>query len=205
MRSILSSIFALAAAGVVQADGWSPSPDITELDQGEWAGGFVGIAYGHFSGDVDLSQGAAPSLPLEHSTFATGFGGYSWQTGRVVYGVEVAFSAVDQPFENGAGTNRLSEMVDASARLGVASEDLMLYGLIGASQSTFEALGPSGQTEAEAAGYRLGFGAAYRLSDNFSVGAQFMHREFQDVDYDPLAAPANISSDSFSLRAAFHF
>ena len=63
----------------------APTPQFTD-----WTGGYVGLGYSMYSGDLDYSNPGGGSFDLDDSNGANIFGGYLFQSGNIVYGGELA-------------------------------------------------------------------------------------------------------------------
>ena len=87
---------------------------------------------------------------------------------------------------------------DFKGRVGIASGDLLFFGTLGLSSITLTA---EGINEEDTTGLGFGFGADYKLGNNFVLGAEYFARrtEFDDVE------ELELNLDTLSVRAAFSF
>lgn len=174
----------------------------------DWSGAYAGVSVGQWTGEY--TPVPTFGVDLEDISIVGGHIGYALQSGALVYGAEIAFSALDQDIAFATsfpGDNRITGMVDVSGRFGYAAGPVLIYGLLGASFGTFDLLTVGGQTSTDMTGLHVGLGADYRVSDRFSIGASYVQRWFEEIDYfSPFNAPIDeITSQTLSLRATYHF
>ena len=205
----LTATILAATTGTAFAEGGHvppPLPPVIVENETDWTGAYIGLGVGMWSA-LDRNTGGFET-DYEDVTAPEIFGGYLYQSGSFVFGGEVSYSIYEQNLDPAgpvAGVNRIVDMLDVSARLGVTTGDLLIYGIVGASLTTVDALTIAGQTTTDMTGYHFGIGADYRVSDQFSIGVRYVERRFEDIELSPFSAPLDYESSSISLRATFHF
>ena len=242
-----TSLLAFVVAQAHGADFASESARrVEQADFTDWSGfslglqGSAGDAFGNFGFAGEIGRRSVPSFrtgdatgrddPGRNATTVLGgvFGGYSWQTGPYVYGVEadVVGSNLNRPvsstvqgfgFENVDSTFSLIRAQtdlfgSARARLGYAFERYLVYatfGLAGA-QTHFlanfpdPALGLAGRARADRSfiGFTLGAGVQYAMTPNLALGLEYRYLDLGSTRLALGRVPGD-TGGPFSARASF--
>ncbi|MDX8352121.1 porin family protein [Cognatiyoonia sp. IB215182] len=172
----------------------------------DWTGGYVGGSLGFLAeGEATAEfEGQELSAEIEVDTILGIFGGYQVQRGDLVFGGELAISAADD-FEatNQDGETSVADftLIDLKARAGYDLGDALVYGTAGLSQINISGGDVADDQDDTAEGFNFGIGADYQVSEQITLGAEYLARRvvFEDeVDTD-------VTADTFSFRAAFRF
>ena len=145
--------------------------------------------------------------------------GYDVQFGSIVVGIVGEYGRAD--FEDGVSafsstpavytfTRRLRDTASIRARAGITLGRTLAYGTGGlaygkiergfSSSNTVNSFTPDGDDE-DSYGYRVGGGVEQRISDNFSIGVQYLYTSLEDEDFRVRAGGANVPvSNPFILR-----
>jgi outer membrane immunogenic protein len=175
---VLSADLSLAPPPVYDAAEPLPPQDVFE---GWWLGGTVGGATVNYdfppAGSVDTS-----------GVLGGVVGGWSWQNGPVVVGIEGDFlgSDISGARRFNAGLNRVSPSIDTMAdlrlRAGVTvMPQLLLFGTFGGAWATADLpiSGPGGGPgDADFFGWSVGGGAEVALSPNWSARLDYQFTDF---------------------------
>lgn len=166
-------------------------------DAQDWTGAYAGLS-------VNSNQGSLPwsdDYKLENSAVAGAFVGARWAAGNVIVGAEIAYqgSFGGDADENSGNPEDYSfnRLVDAKLSIGKPVGQVLVYGFAGVSSGNVEAAA-DGQNYS-AVGANFGLGADYRVSDKFSVGAEYTRRVMSGYDN------ASAGNGTLALRASFHF
>lgn len=154
---------------------------------GDWTGGYVGAQLGY--GDSD-SNGAG----LDGNGAIGGVhAGYLQDFGQFVAGAELNYDVTNINLGSGAG-----DTLDSVARVKlIAGADLgrsLVYGTIGAAYAEATLGGATLKDN----GRFAGLGVAYNLSDQWSVGGEYLYHKFDNfdasgVDFDVQTLQAKVS------------
>lgn len=172
----------------------SPEPDVVAYEApvqvatgGDWSGAYVGAQLGY--GDID-SNGAA----LDGEGAIGGVhAGYLFDYGKFVAGAELNYDVSNIDLGTAAG-----DTLDSVTRLKlIAGADLgsmLVYGTVGAAYAEATVGGASLNDN----GTFVGLGANYALSDQWSVGGEYLYHKFDDfdasgVDFDVKTLQAKVS------------
>lgn len=148
---------------------------------GSWTGGYAGLSFGGLRLDQPGRDDTNPVYGLH--------GGYDYQYGRNIIGGELDIQFADEDF----GGVEIDQVTRLKLRAGYDLGDTMLYTTAGVAQLN-SSLGDS-------TGAVGGFGGEYKLTDSFSVGAEYLAHGFKDVG----DTGTDVRADTLSLRANFRF
>jgi outer membrane immunogenic protein len=181
----------------VYADAPLPAQNVFE---GWWLGGTLGGATVNY--DFSPANGTIDSSGI----LGGGVGGYSWQTGPVVVGIEGDIMAADiggsHHFNGGANqaSPNINTMADLRLRAGYAIRpNVLLFGTFGGAWANADlpVSGPvGGSGSADFFGWSFGGGAEVAFNPNWSARFDYQFTDFNSetvkypggkLDYDPNA------------------
>jgi outer membrane immunogenic protein len=162
----------------------------------DWSGFYVGLHGGANwadteEDDVDIDFG-------ELEGFVAGVqAGYNWQWDNVVFGLEADGSYVDSEDDDGLaddiGQNYLASF---RGRLGFGFDRFLVYGTGGAAFTGVDLdLIVGDEDDSNFAGWVAGGGVEFMITENVSLGVEYLHYEFGDENIDDGA----ILGDEFDL------
>jgi outer membrane immunogenic protein len=182
-----------------------PSQDVFE---GWWLGGTIGGA--------TVTYDFAPAGTADTSGVLGGVaGGYSWQSGPFVVGVEGDIMAADisgsQNFNS--GLNRVSPSIDAMAdlrlRAGVAVRpQVLLFATFGGAWANADlpVMGPGGGSgSADLFGWSVGGGAEVALSPNWSARFDYQFTDFDSEKVNYPAGQIDFDPDANTYRGSLNY
>ncbi|QOF72379.1 porin family protein [Aminobacter sp. SR38] len=171
-----------------------------------WAGGYAGVHLGYGGArttvteldDYSFSNFGDTEFKFDSDGFLGGVhAGYNWQSGQLVYGVELDVTGADIdatvansmiPGSNESFSTRIDWFGTARARLGYSVDRFLPFvtgGLaFGHVRSSYDDndFSPGNHAVADdvVAGWTIGAGAQYALSDNWSLRAEYLYVDLQD-------------------------
>lgn len=149
---------------------------------GDWTGAYGGLSFGNLSADtgtVDDSEGVYGL-----------YGGYDYDFGQFVLGGELDF----QTGENIAlGGVEVDNVLRAKLRAGYDLGRTLVYGTVGAAQLNTNI--------GDDTGIVGGLGVEYKVTEQFTVGGEYLAHRFDDFD----GTGVDIDADTVSVRASFRF
>lgn len=193
-----------------------------------WAGRYAGLhlggAWGQAKGRADGVAGSE-TLDLDGALGGAHLG-YNWQNQSFVYGVEfdVTFSdlegskgyALDNVFDlagaTGSLSNHLNHLISVRGRLGFAQGDFLFYATGGVAFTDYRLKGSltdgvttfAGSVSDDTFGYVLGGGVDWKFSRNWSIRAEVLHYEFQDIRFSsPELGVVRVDADTTVIRTGF--
>lgn len=195
MKFVTAAIASLIAAGAANAGGYTApvveaapvevAPVVT-MDASDWSGFYAGLQYG---------QGEA-TASFEGEEVDTDFdaygvhGGYNRDFGKYVLGGELDYNKID--LDNDGGDADLTRL---RARAGYDLGRFLPYVTLGAAHI-------SGDDDLSETDVTYGIGADYKVTEMFTVGAEYTKQDFSDVDnVDGL----DLDTDMVQVRASYHF
>jgi outer membrane immunogenic protein len=175
-----------ALAGDLAGPIYQPSAVVSQVY--DWSGLYVG-AIGGYARATGGTAGANASF---NGGFGGGTVGYNAQISNLVAGVEVegSGSRIGQTISLGAGVSvfdRINAFGSATARLGVALDNFLVYGkggyAVGQNELGATAGGVTASETRVHGGYAIGAGLEYGVTRNISVKAEYMRYHFQSQNY----------------------
>lgn len=191
--AVYAAIAAATAASGAQAGGYvapvveapvavTPAPQPVSVD---WTGFYAGLQYG--KGSAELSYAGASD-----DTDVDGYGvhaGYLRDFGSYVLGGELDYNKIDPDEGDNDG-----DLYRLRARAGYDMGRFLPYVTLGAAH--FKA------SDVSETGLTYGIGADFKVTDKFTVGAEYSRNDFSDVeDIDGL----DLDTDLVQIRASYHF
>ncbi|MFP7570572.1 outer membrane protein [Marivita sp. S2033] len=149
---------------------------------GNWTGGYGGLSLGKAWVEDDN---------FDDSEMVYGVhGGYDYDFGSFVLGGELDYQTGE---DLNLGAEDVDDVVRLKMRAGYDLDRTLVYGVVGAAQLNTDNFDDTG--------WVAGLGAEYLVTDNVSLGAEYLYHQFDDFD----DTGNDIDADTFSLRANFRF
>lgn len=203
MRHLVAvSILAIFAAGGAFAGSLEPVVEDTAVaapaaapTYSNWTGFYVGGTAGWMMGDSDNLL----TVPVTTSSFDGalygGFAGYTYELGSgLVLGGELAGSTGTMSFA--APPDLGVTLFDAKVRLGYAMGDALVYATGGYTFADYD----NGD---QGAGWNLGAGVEYMVTDSIFIGGEYLYRDITDTQNTPEAWEDKFGT--ISARVGFRF
>lgn len=203
---------AFGATNVVAADLLTENADPSAIESSDiWSGLYVGLEMNAMGGTLpQRSNGSDDSYYDMAGSYAPGiFMGINKQIGNIVLGAELSVlvgAQVGDPSDGNTygdnwGVYNISHLVDATARVGFAFDNILVYGTAGASTGNVVAqYGHNYSTW----GVNYGAGVDLKVDENLSVGLQYEARNLTGYNTDQ-GELQEFNTSTMSLRAAYSF
>jgi len=169
------------AADIIQPQP-APTPPVVTTPVSTWAGPYAGLYLGygwdHFKTDTPAGS--------VHADGITGgaYGGYNWQSGSWVYGVEGDLGYADASHTSG-GLN-VKQGIDGSlrGRIGWAADPFLTY-ITGGYAATDSKLSGGGYSDSSMLnGWTLGAGVETKLTHNMTARIEYRYSDYGSHTYD---------------------
>ena len=198
MKLVFASVAASLVAGSALAGGYTPpvqnaepivvAPVVVD-DASDWTGFYAGAQYGKGSAELSLNGTNDDEDMDAYGLHA----GYLRDFGKFVLGGELDYNQLDIDNVDDKG-----DLTRLRARAGYDMGRFMPYVTLGVAKLSADT-GTYNISETKAT---YGLGADFKVTDAFTVGAEYTKQDFSDVDdVDGL----DLDTDMFQLRAAYHF
>ena len=217
--TLASTGFLIALA--VPAFAADPMADVPMTAPGfDWTGYYAGLQGGYGWGRSDITGTAGTPFsasPDLHGGFVGGHVAGLWQFDQAVIGAEAElnYASIDGMAEAGPGSNFGTDIKwfgSVNAKAGYAMDQFLVYGIGGialAGIETSQDAAPAFADTRTKAGWTVGAGVDYAMSNNIVVGAQYRYYDFGSEHFD---APddfqdrnQNVDLNAFSLRFSYKF
>jgi outer membrane immunogenic protein len=210
MRSLFGSCILALCAGPVLAGGIAEQPTppaivpaAPDAASTDFAGGYVGLSFGHVSGDVTETLGLVGGGTVSNDRDIGGdqahgiFAGYNWQRGNLVYGAELTAWAVSAPI---VGPIELTTLTDIRGRVGFAAGNALFYGAVGWAWGTWK--NTSSGFDIGVDGHSFGLGVEYNVTERLFVGLDYTARSMEGSGP---AIDLDMDVSTVALRGGFRF
>ena len=160
-----------------------------------WTGPYLGVQAGIGNGDLlddgeSVSDMSGPVYGLH--------GGYMYDFGSIVVGGEVDYNFADVSGDFDGGES-ITDLYHLKARAGYDAGSLLIYGTAGYAYASVE-FDPSTTYDTEGVFY--GVGAEYKISSNWTAGAEVLMHDLEDKSG---AMGYDIDLTTVQARASYHF
>ncbi|WP_163848927.1 outer membrane protein [Pseudooceanicola aestuarii] len=189
LATALAASTALAApafagsANLAPADPVVPAPAPAPVyNTTDWTGAYGGLSLGYGDFDAGTADGDGEVYGLH--------GGYDHDFGTFVLGGELDYQSGD--FDTTGGVD-VDDITRLKLRAGYDAGDALLYGVVGAASANTN----MGSDE----GYVAGLGAEYRVTNQVSVGGEYLYHEFNDFN----GGGTDVTANTFSARVNYRF
>jgi outer membrane immunogenic protein len=164
-----------------------------------WAGPYLGGTLGYEWGNVSNS-GTKPSGFVGGVT-----GGYNWQSGNVVFGIEgdIQGSTADDRFANYKFSNPWFGTV--RGRIGYAFNNVLIYGTGGLAFGSLELEQNGLQQSHTSAGYAVGVGAEVGIYQNWTAKIEYLYVDLGRNNYQFTNNNHGLDFGTVRLGVNYHF
>ncbi len=174
----------------------------------DWGGFYLGASFSTGVGGNSeyRTNGIVDSTyaTLEAGSALGVFAGYNIQRNNLVFGGEVAYSAVNTPGYGVAGwPNEYHEyFLDGKARVGFAANKVLVYGFVGYSSSVYHVVSPPANWTVS--GMNYGAGVDVMLGERLFMGAEYISRDLSGATSSANQVQ-NTNVQEIQLRAGLKF
>lgn len=188
LRTIAVAAF-LASGGVAQAA--DAIVEEVPVEAGfSWTGGYLGGQGGFAWSDVDVTEASAFFPPVSFDAdggFVGVHGGFNYQTGSMVFGIEADAnkSWIDEDFAIGpvVANGELDWFGSVRGRLGYAMGRTLLFGTAGVAFASANASVLTFEQDLNYTGWTAGLGAEHAITDNLTLRAEYRYYDFGDDNF----------------------
>jgi outer membrane immunogenic protein len=205
-RIVLGAVALIAAGWTVSAEAadlnYAPRGPYTvnqPLNAYSWAGPYLGGNLGYAWGSVDHAQ-------PQPSGFLGGVqGGYNWQSGPLVFGVEgdLEASSADDTFAPWKFSNPWFGTV--RGRVGYAVNNILFYGTGGLAFGELRAETFGLSESHTTAGWTAGVGAEFGLAPNWSAKIEYLYVDLSDANFSITGTSNGYQFGTVRAGVNYHF
>jgi outer membrane immunogenic protein len=183
--AILAAIPA-RAADVVFQEPPAPAAPMVMAPVNTWSGPYAGVMLNYgFSSEVEGQIGGTASSIDTDGFGGSAFGGWNWQNGALVYGLEADIGAYNSRGDNGTVETRNTVDGSLRGRLGYAiTDNVLVYGTAGGAAARQRVETAGGRDTDVVLGYTAGVGVDARLTDQVFGRLEYRHTRYNDGSFD---------------------
>lgn len=195
LRAALGCVALVAVSGAAQAaDMYRKAPPATPIESPvsiyNWSGFYAGANLGaEFLRDTGTNAGLRRKMNSA-SAFGGVQAGYNFQNGPWVYGVEadIGYGHPSKTKTFGVNTMKIEQGVSGTvrARAGYAIDRALIYGTGGLAVANFDTTVSNGVVSQKAdktrAGWVVGGGVEYAVTNQISVKGEYLYENFGKMD-----------------------
>lgn len=224
LAAVATSIAMPALANGIQPAPVHIAPAIVTPPSADWTGGYVGGSIGAFTGTSLFCDDGTPGyicdgdnststlVPEADGAIYGITAGYDWQRGSIVYGIVGDYLISDAEAQapsdvsfacGGTCDTALESIAMLRARVGYDAGAFLPYLTAGVALATYEVgfTAPTTSVNSDTVMHGvIGVGADYRLTDNFTLGLEYLHLiESDDSVFmsEPDGCPNNCGATNF--------
>jgi outer membrane immunogenic protein len=218
-RVVLGLLLASIAGAAYAADLPAPGAPYTKAPAVvspaiNWSGFYIGAMGGY------ASETGSDSLGIKGG-FGGGTVGYNWQFGMLVAGIEAdgAFGSVRASVTQNVtvagvtasvtGTDKVDALATVRGRVGVAFEQVLLYGTGGFAlvdnKVSATTLGVTISDSKTQTGWTAGAGVEWMFMPRWSLKAEYLYRRFDNLTIFGLQTNGTLAVNSGQVGVNFHF
>lgn len=174
------------AADVVFQEPPAPAAPMAVAPVNTWSGPYAGVSLNYgFSSEVEgVVDDTATSIDTD-GFGGSAFGGWNWQNGAFVYGLEADIGAYGARGDNGAVEARTTVDGSVRGRVGVAvTDDVLVYGTAGGAAARQRVEFAGARDTDVVLGYTAGVGVDARLTDQVFGRLEYRHTRYEDGEFD---------------------
>lgn len=185
-----------------------PAPETFVSDTYDWSGFYAGLNLGYGWAEADV---LGITDDFGNGVFGGAQVGFNYDFGGFVLGAEgdIQLSDISRTEDLGggfSGTTSIDNFGTVRARAGVAVDRFLPYVTAGFAwaNATISATTPAGSGEVDDnyAGWTVGAGAEYALTDNVSIKAEYLYLDFGGADF---GTGTDIDLTSHVVRAGLNY
>jgi outer membrane immunogenic protein len=218
LSAAIALVALVPATHAADLGGWTPRggppPEPTyssPLDTARWTGAYLGVAGGYSFGDTDVLSGDINVLSLDQSGgVGWVYGGYNWQIGNFVAGLEADIGTGSLGGSEGAGLTEiaadLNYMGSIRGRAGVLlTPAFLVYGTAGYAWSDMD-ISARGVSAAETfSGYTVGVGTELNFSGPWSLRLEYLYTDLGAETLTRGGIAETYDPDFHTIRAGVSF
>jgi outer membrane immunogenic protein len=191
-----------------------PAPEpyqyVSPLDTARWTGAYAGVSFGYADG-LSTVSGSAGNFDLDQSGgIGTIYGGYNWQLGRIVLGLEGDIGTGNYDGTRGSGASLVSSELNAigslRARAGVLlSPAFLVYATGGFAWGDFD-IKANGITQSDwISGYQIGAGTELNVSGPWTLRLEYLYTDLDSQTFTNGGATDTFDPDFHTVRAGLSY
>lgn len=193
------------AADVVYEEPPAPAPIIDAAPVSTWEGPYAGLHLGYgFGGRVRDTSGLSGTVGTD-GWMGGVFGGYNFQTGAIVYGLEADVNVSGVDGGNAALAARTTVDGSVRARVGAAvTDDVLVYGTAGGAAERLRVSDGAVTDTNTMLGYTVGAGVDAKLTDQVFGRVEYRYTDYGSKTFG-LTTPTSIDSSNHRATVGIGF
>lgn len=209
-------LLASGAAGAADLGGGprQPPPEpyayVSPLDTPRWSGAYLGVDLGYATGQTDVTGGSGLFSIDQSGAIGGVYGGYNWQLGNLVLGLEADLGTgnFDGTSGTGAGavSSQLNTLAAARARAGVLlSPAFLVYATGGFAWGDMDFTANNVTQSDWIGGYQIGAGTELNVAGPWTLRLEYLYTGLDSETVTTGGVTNTYEPDFHTVRAGVSF
>lgn len=187
-----------------------PYSYVSPLDTARWTGAYLGLSAGYATGSAAVTGDLGTFDINQTGGVAAVYGGYNWQLGNLVLGLEAELGTGNYDGTNGAGaaavSSQLNTLAAARARAGILlSPAFLIYATGGLAWADMDFTANSLTQTDWISGYQVGAGTELNVSGPWTLRLEYLYTDLDSQTYSQGGVNSTYDLDFHTVRAGLSF
>ena len=187
-----------------------PNSYVSPLDTARWTGAYLGLSYGYADGLSSVSGGSGTFDLDQSGGIGAVYGGYNWQLGRFVMGLEGELGTGNTDGSTGIGAAQVSSELNSIAairgRAGVLlSPAFLVYATGGYAWADMDFKANTITQSDWIGGYQVGAGAELNVSGPWTLRLEYLYTDLDSQTLTHGNVTNSYEPDFHTVRAGVSF
>ncbi len=187
-----------------------PYAYVSPLDTARWTGAYIGLGFGYASGQTNVSGDSGIFSIDQTGGVGAVYGGYNWQLGNLVMGLEAELGTGNYDGTSGTGaglvSSQLNTLATARARAGILlSPAFLVYATGGFAWGDMDFTANSLTQSEWLQGYQIGAGTELNVAGPWTLRLEYLYTDLDSQTLTHGGVTNTYEPDFHTVRAGVSF